>query len=142
MLAKPLLFLSSYCPLFALLAIRFTEIHLQLGCATLAVLGVISLLLLLRLDRHTAPGPHRLVSARPAGAEAASYLASYLLPFLTISDPSPRDIVAYLLFLIVAYAVYVQSSLGRVSKCVKPFVDGGEVDGGQVAHGEFVVAGG
>jgi hypothetical protein len=58
MLGKPLLFISSYAPLFALLAIRFEPRWLWISCATLAGLGVISLLLLLRLDARSAAGPH------------------------------------------------------------------------------------
>src|ERR1035438_9441157 len=80
MLGRPLLFLSSYAPLFALLAIRFEERWLWISCTALAVLGVVSLWLLLRLDARSAPGPHTLASVKDAGGEAAAYLATYLLP--------------------------------------------------------------
>ena len=68
----------------------------------LAALGVVSLWLLLRLDARSSPGPHTLASVRDAGVEAASYLATYLLPFLTVATPTVRDVLAYAGFLLVA----------------------------------------
>lgn len=115
MLGKPLLFLSSYAPLFGLLAIRFEKLWLWIGCLVLATLGIGSLLLLLFLDRRASPGPHNITSVRQAGTEAASYLASYLLPFLTVSTPSVRDVLAYTGFLIVAAAVYLHSSIMQIN---------------------------
>ncbi|WP_141719472.1 hypothetical protein [Micromonospora peucetia] len=50
-----------------------------------------------------------------AGSQVAGYLASYLLPFLTVSTPSVKDIVAYSVFLGVVCAVYVQTSLLQIN---------------------------
>ena len=105
MLGRPLLFLSSYAPLFALLAIRFEQRWLWISCTALAVLGGASLWLLLRLDARSAPGPHVLASVRDAGGEAASYLATYLLPFLTVATPTVRDVLAYVGFLVIAAVI-------------------------------------
>jgi len=74
MQAKPLLFLPSYSPLFALLAIRFEPRTLWVPCAALAVAGLVSSRLLLHLDSRVGASPHTLTSARDAGPEAASYL--------------------------------------------------------------------
>jgi hypothetical protein len=115
MLGKPLLFFSSYAPLFGLLAIRFQQPWLWISCIILAGLGVGSLLLLLRLDARSSPGPHVLESARDAGSEAASYLASYLLPFLVVATPSIRDVLAYVGFLVVAAAIYLRSAVVQVN---------------------------
>jgi hypothetical protein len=115
MLGKPLLFFSSYAPLFGLLAIRFQVPWLSITCTALAGLGVGALLLLLRLDARSAPGPHILASARDAGPEAASYLASYLLPFLTVSTPTVRDVLAYTGFLVVAASIHLRSSVVQVN---------------------------
>jgi hypothetical protein len=111
MLARPLLFLSSYAPLFALLAIRFEPPWLWVLCAVLAMLGVAALWLLLRLDARAEPGPYVMASVRDDGSEAASYLASYLLPFLTVGMPSVRDVVAYAGFLVIASVIYARSSM-------------------------------
>jgi hypothetical protein len=42
----------------------------------------------------------------------AGYLASYLLPFLTVAEPSWRDLVAYGLFLAVTATVYMAQCSG------------------------------
>jgi hypothetical protein len=115
MLGRPLLFLSSYAPLFGLLAIRFEQRWLWISCTVLAVLGVVSLWLLLRLDARSSPGPHTLTSVRDAGVEAAAYLATYLLPFLTVATPTVRDIVAYAGFLLVAAVIHLRSAAVQVN---------------------------
>lgn len=115
MLGKPLLFLSSYAPLFGLLAVRFEQQWLWITCVTLAGLGVVSILLLLRLDARSEPGPHVLTSTADAGGEAASYLASYLLPFLTVATPSLRDIIAYAGFLVIAAVINLRTSVAQVN---------------------------
>ena len=121
MLGKPLLFLSSYAPLFGLLAIRFQQQWLWISCLVMACLGAGALWLLLRLDARASPGPHTLVAVKDAGPEAASYLASYLLPFLTVATPSIRDVVAYLGFLAVAAAVHLRSSVVQVNPLLYMF---------------------
>jgi len=115
MLGRPLLFLSSYAPLFALLAIRFEQRWLWISCTVIAVLGVVSLWLLLRLDARSSPGPHTLASVKDAGGEAASYLATYLLPFLTVATPTVRDVLAYAGFLLVAATISLRSPVVQVN---------------------------
>lgn len=115
MLGKPLLFLSAYAPLFALLAIRFDQWWLIIGCSSLAAIGIGALVLLLRLDARSESGVHTLAAVRDAGAEAGAYLGAYLLPFLTVSNPSPRDSIAYVLFLILTGAVYLRSSVVQIN---------------------------
>lgn len=115
MLAKPSLFLSSYSPLFALLAVRFTEPWLRITCLGLALAGLGALLLLLRLDKRASAGSHRLTDVREAGGEAAAYLATYLLPLLTVTTPSILDLIAYTGFLAVAAVVHTHTSVLQVN---------------------------
>jgi hypothetical protein len=115
MLGRSMLFLSSYAPLFGLLAIRFTQQWLWITCLVLAALGIASLWLLLRLDAGSSPAKHELVSVKDAGAEAASYLAAYLLPFVTVATPTVRDLLAYAGFLLVAAAINIRSAAVQVN---------------------------
>lgn len=115
MLGKPLLFLSSYAPLFLLLAIRFDQRSLRIACMALSFLGFFALWLLLHLDSQTSLGPHTLTSASDIGSEASAYLATYLLPFLTVSTPSARDIIAYIFYFCIAGIIYVRSSMLQVN---------------------------
>ena len=121
MLGRPLLFLSSYAPLFGLLAVRFEQRWLWISCAVLAALGVASLYLLLRLDARQSPGPHLLTSVKEAGGEAAAYLATYLLPFLTVATPTVRDVLAYAGFLLVTAVVNIRSAVAQVNPLLYVF---------------------
>jgi hypothetical protein len=56
-----------------------------------------------------------LTAVEDRGAEVAGYVASYLLPFLTVSEPSSRDLVAYGLFLVVVAVLYLRSGLVRIN---------------------------
>ncbi len=60
LLVRLRLFISSYAPLFAILAIRFRDHKLEVACALLAALGAASLFLLLRAAGRIQPDPHRI----------------------------------------------------------------------------------
>lgn len=114
-LAKPLLFFSSYAPLFAILALRFEPRWLVITCVLLALAGVAALLSLLLAQRSVGVGSHVIVTIQDAGGEAAAYLGAYLLPFLTISEPSLRDLAAYGLFLAVAAVIYIHTPIVQIN---------------------------
>jgi hypothetical protein len=115
MLIKIALFVSSYSPLFAMLAIRFEQSQVALTCAALAVLGVAALYVVLHEDNRKARSPHKIQKVTDAGAQATGYLAGYLLPFLTVSMPSTRDLIAYILFLLVVATVYMRTSMIQIN---------------------------
>lgn len=112
MLVRPLLFLSSYAPLFALLMIRFNKpAWLSYTCGALAVAGVAAYWLLLHLDNRKSRGPYRILSVKDGGSQATGYLASYILPLVALDEPTTRDIVAYSGFLLIAAVLYMKTSL-------------------------------
>lgn len=114
-LTKPLLFLSSYAPLFVMLAIRFDDSTLRIWCALIAVAGAIALPVVMSLQRKGFPGEHTIVSVQTGGTGASSYLAGYLLPFLTVSRPTTIDLVAYGVFLLVALLVHLRTEIIQVN---------------------------
>lgn len=124
----PLMFLSSYAPLLLILTVRFEELWLRTTCAVLAAIGIVGLLVLMRLQ-HEPPeqqGRHTLTEVRGAGEGASSYLAGYLLPFVTIESPSVTDLVAYALFFLVAYVVTTRTGIIQVNPTL--FLFGYRVD--------------
>lgn len=121
-MVKLSLFLSSFAPLFLLLALRFEERKLWLPLALLAVLGLFLLSRLLRQRATVQPSPRTFVNVRDEGAQVAGYLASYILPLLAISKPSWRDLVAYSLFLALYAVVYINSDLMQVNPML--YLDG------------------
>src|SRR5437660_70608 len=82
------LFASSYAPLLLIFAIRFGDPALRIACAGLALAGLVNLVLLLWEARQVTADPHRIVRVADRGAEVAGYLATYLLPFVTVPEPS------------------------------------------------------
>ncbi|RBA33798.1 hypothetical protein DQ226_11615 [Dietzia maris] len=114
-LTKPLMFVSSYAPLFIMLAIRFEDVWLRAGCALAAAVGLIALPTVMRLQEVGSPTEHSVTDVEPAGSGASSYLAGYLLPFLTVSSPTAADLIAYGVFLVVAFLVHMRTELIQVN---------------------------
>lgn len=110
------LFLGSYALLFVLLALRFTAPWLELTCGALAFVGIADMVwIVYGVSARTAAEPVRLITVVDAGPEVAGYLATYLLPFLTVSEPTGRDVAAYALFLVLTGIVYVRSEMAQVN---------------------------
>lgn len=109
------LFISSYAPLFAMLALRFQSPVLVVSFSAAALIGAGTLILMLRAARRIHPQPHEIKAVADEGPEVAGYVATYLLPFLTVPEPSGRELLAYLLFLILVGVVYVRSEMVRIN---------------------------
>ena len=110
------LFFSSYMALFALLALRFDRPWLRIllgGLALVALVDTVRMAVL--VPRHVGASPYRVVTAEDRGDQVAGYLATYLLPFLAVPDPSATDLAAYGLFLAVAGIISVRSHLTHIN---------------------------
>lgn len=108
-------FLSSYVPLFLILAARFDGLFLRLACLGIAAVGLATTTLALHAVQRKAPFYVDAKRVADAGSEAAGYLATYLLPFVTVAKPDRWDLIGYLIYGIVAWIVYVRSDLLRVN---------------------------
>lgn len=109
------LFLGSYAVLFAILAIRFTGHWLPLVCGTLAVVGFADTWRIATAAGSKEPQTYKVEEVRDRGPEVAGYLATYLLPFVTVAAPSVRDLLGYTLFLVVSAVVYVRSEMVQIN---------------------------
>jgi hypothetical protein len=110
------LFLGSYVLLFVLLAIRFQTGWLEVACGVIAATGLANMLwIVLHVSKRTQEEPIRVVEVADAGPDVAGYMATYLLPFLTVAEPTGRDIAAYAIFLLVTGLVYVRSEMTQVN---------------------------
>lgn len=67
------------------------------------------------------------------GEGASSYLASYLLPFVTIGSPALPDLIAYTGFFLVAYVVTTKTGIIQVNPTL--FLAGYKVHAITDAHG-------
>lgn len=116
MLAKPLLFLSSYAPLFLMLIVRFWGNWWLFGaCASLGAAGIAGAFWILAVRRKAEPEIHAVKSVRTAGPEASTYLATYILPFLTTGTPSGQDITIFIMFFATLGVIHVRSSAIQVN---------------------------
>lgn len=114
-MVKVSLFLSSFSPLFALLALRLKPLQLWLPLAVLALLGLLALFSLLKQRGRLEPNPRGFTNVRDEGAQIAGYLASYILPLLVLDEPKWQDAVAYLGFLVLYAIVFINSDLLQVN---------------------------
>jgi hypothetical protein len=111
MVGRWLLFVSSYSPLFALTAIRLDPSTLQTVLYWTAAGGAGGLFAVFAAARQIQPRRREFVAVEDRGVDVAGYLATYLVPFLTVSKPTGRDVVAYACFLALVGVVYVRSTL-------------------------------
>lgn len=106
------MFLSSYSPLFGLLAYTNHETpwayRILCAVAALSALGLVAVMLANRNER----GPRLTVAhSRPQDGEVLAYIATYLIPFLALDLSKTEDIVTLCVFLGVLMIVYINSSM-------------------------------
>lgn len=109
------LFISSYAPLFLILAVRFTQTWLVALCGLLAAAGVAMAIWILWSHGAASSAPLEITDVDDGGEQAASYLITYLLPFVAVDEPSVREVIAYGIFIIVGALVYVRSDMQVVN---------------------------
>ena len=113
------LFLSSYAPLFGILAVRFTQGWLVALCIGIAAAGfILALWILFAHGNHTAAAPITAASVEDVGSQATGYLVTYLLPFVALKQPGGREVVAYAIFFLVAALIYVRSDMLQVNPTI------------------------
>lgn len=109
------LFLCSYAPLFLILAIRFTDYWLEALCGGLFVLGLGGGLAVVLRYRGVSGRSWTAARVEDRGVEVAGYLASYILPFVVVSEPGWRDLVGYTIFFVVAGTIYIRSGMLQIN---------------------------
>lgn len=105
----------SYVPLWAIFAIRSDKTAVIVVFAAAGGLGLIDALRIIegglrRSMRHVA-----FDAISDKSGDAASYLATYLLPFIGGPPTDLRGALAYGVYFMVAWTVFVPSSLGLIN---------------------------
>jgi prepilin signal peptidase PulO-like enzyme (type II secretory pathway) len=106
------LVLSSYSPLFAILA--YKSRHDDEVWQTLAVIALVSLvaLAIVMASKLNEKGPELKVDrSRPKDGDVLAYTATYLVPFLAVDLTQTEGVVIFASFLIVLGIVYVNSDM-------------------------------
>jgi hypothetical protein len=110
---KTSMFLSSYVPLFALLAVRANKtsataqwVFIGLAAVGLAGLGLVVSAVLARQQRRVV-----VTDVQPQGEQVAAYVASYIIPLATLSFVGWQDDVVLASFILLIGVIYIQSTL-------------------------------
>jgi hypothetical protein len=116
LVVRSFLFLSSYAPLFIILAIRFQGAALRGVCAGLAVVGLGYLAVVLWvIPRTTQQRVYPVEEVKDASGEVAGYLATYLVPFVAVTSPSAADVIGYCILALVVLVIFMRSDLAQIN---------------------------
>jgi hypothetical protein len=115
------MFASSFAPLFLLMALRVNAPSIRWALVLFGAVGILGAISILANTSRLAPGPFRVASVADRGPDVAGYLATYLLPFVTASNPSTRDLLAYAGFIVIAAVIYVQSEMLAINPLLYVF---------------------
>jgi hypothetical protein len=109
-----LLFLSSYAPAFVILAVRAYGRSCVMFWAAIGLLAL-SVVVFAVFIRFTERGPSpfraTIDELEPRNPEMAAYVATYLLPFLTVTGANAQDVIALVLFLFFIGVLWVSSGM-------------------------------
>jgi len=108
-----ILFLSSYAPLFLIIAMRGwrESRHIAVGLIVVAVLSLVVLFVFLRAAQKLSAGKVVVSSVTSRDGDVMSYIVTYLLPFLAIKLNDPTDIASLGVVFVVIGLLYVNSNM-------------------------------
>lgn len=101
-----------------MLGLRFDPCELRVGLIALGLVCGAYVGFVITRGADERPSNITLTITGDAGADVSGYLAAYLLPFLTVADPSTTDLIAYVIFIAVAGLIYVRSGLMQINPTV------------------------
>ncbi len=109
------LFLISYMPLWAMFAVRSADIWGEVAFGTVAVLALADSVRLISAGLAKSARKVTVDGVSDKGGEVSGYLATYLLPFISGPPDSLRGWLAYGLYFLVAWSIFVSSDMGLIN---------------------------
>ncbi len=112
-LIRLILFLSSYAPLFLIIAMRGwrDSRHLAIGLAIVAAFSVVVLFVFLHTVQKLSAGKVSVSSVISRDGDVMSYIVTYLLPFLAVKLNDPTDVISLGILFVVIGLLYVNSNM-------------------------------
>lgn len=112
-LTQSVLFLSSYAPLFGVLALldTFGRGWPSIICLGLMVAGIVAPAGLLAIGERLQPQTLRVSTARARDADVVAYIVSYLVPFAFQPGSTTRQQAALGVFFLLVAVLYVHAEL-------------------------------
>jgi len=110
---RVVLFASSFSPLLVVFALleTFGTGWPSWACWILAVTSIVLLYAFLCYARRIAPVPITVAMYRRRDQDVVGYVATYLIPFVTVSADSIREFLAVGVFVLVIGVLYVRGEL-------------------------------
>jgi hypothetical protein len=110
---RVILFLSSYAPLFLIIAMRgwCDSRYLAGGLVVVAALSVVVLFVFLNTAQRLAADKIKVDSVVSRDGDAMSYIVTYLLPFLAVKLNDIIDVASLGIVLLVIAILYVNSNM-------------------------------
>ena len=111
--SRLILFLSSYAPLFLIIAVRGwrDSWHLAVCLAIVAVLSAVVLFVFLHTAQKLSADKVSISSVISRDGDAMSYIVTYLLPFLAVKLNDSIDVISLGIVLFVIGLLYVNSNM-------------------------------
>jgi len=109
------LFLSSYLPLFLILAIKNWPDRITLGALAVVVMCSFLWWVLLNYSKGTTAESFRIIKIRDKMKESLTYLFPYIIAFLPLDVTLIQDWIALIVLLFFVYLVYRSSDLVYVN---------------------------
>jgi hypothetical protein len=116
-LARLLLFVSSYFPLAAIFFVLFLKNHPLSAIAVLSIgtLGLIGLAIYLRVVNRLSAISVKIKDVQRRDAESMSYIVSYVIPFLAVPFNGFEQGIALGIFFVVLAILYVNSNMIHIN---------------------------
>jgi hypothetical protein len=117
LIARLLLFMSSYFPLACILAVLFFEQRRTLAIVILGIglAGLLGMFAFLRYLQRFEPSVARIEGVERRDTEITSYLVTYVIPFLALPSDNLDRGVALLIFFAVLCLLYVNSNMIHIN---------------------------
>jgi hypothetical protein len=110
-LARLVLIMSSFLPLFFLLALRASvdDAWVAIAFCFLSVVLIISLFAFLNSLNKKIPAEFNLRTIEPGSQNVAAYMVAYLVPFAGVSFLHWQDVAAVAVFLVLLVGIFYQA---------------------------------
>jgi hypothetical protein len=112
-LTKVMLFISSYAPLSVILCILSLQNSWRMAVALLSVgvIGILWLVIFLRVQQSKQPFMGLIAQAQQRDGEIMGYIATYIVPFVTLPFDNWYRASAFLVLLVTIGFLYVNSNM-------------------------------
>jgi hypothetical protein len=109
---KIFLFLSSYAPLFLILAIKnYTETYLVIGMGVLILISVIFSLYVIGKSSKMNGDYHEVKEVEDKSNQFLEYIIAYIIPFLGFNTTSIPDLISLGIIFVLIGLLYIRSDL-------------------------------